>query len=321
MSNTLSTAQINSLQGYYAEHADEIVTEIFEQMSDAGLVEYQFGDQLELYDSETTVEAQSYQSSFTPKGSVSIGSHPVQMRLIKSDLVMTPRDFHNIEKLMNREPGLRRGDDPYNYPMERFVLSNIVSKIMENIEVSAKWNGLFNGPIAGLPNNTWDTVDGFRKVIDDLVIAGTVPRFAMPQLTASNAYSELVKLIEYVNDTPTKVNRGGILFVSQATLRNIKAEYLTDYGAGFGLADVQAIRGDRSSMPFPDFPGVTVQAEAGLSGSQVLFARPRRLVQGHRGTPSLIIEREKRQLNVLWDWSIAYGVHAPKYDLIPNVWF
>lgn len=133
---------------------------------------------------------QPYQCEFTPTGGVEFT--PQQVALFKMGIAdqLCPDD----EVEPNWVGFLASTGRPVReWPVIRWYLTEYVLKAQnEDYETQSVYSGEFVAPTAGTPGAAVETMDGLRKVVDDLVVAGRITELAVSSLPASPTNTDVV---------------------------------------------------------------------------------------------------------------------------------
>jgi len=184
------------------------------------------GEYYVVENAEASEVLQPFQGTFTPKGSLTHSEQKIRIRPIKMDLRFTEVD---LEKWWNSWM-IDRFDpekDPINWTFPRFITEKeILPKFNDDLN-NVGWNGIYAAPTPGTAGDAVDAVDGFKKVIADLVTAGTINVFASGSITSSNIRDKVEEFLDSIPDHITK--KGGKIMMSPKHRR----WYFRDYRAEF----------------------------------------------------------------------------------------
>lgn len=205
---------------------------------------------------------------------------------------------------------LRDGSDPYEYPFERFILEKVVMKVKETME-RIVWQAAYNsGTAAGAGLvNPLEVCDGFKTLIAALITATTITPVATGAVTSANAVAKFEQVFDAF---PEEVKQGETkIFCSYNSMqnywRNYRDTYPNDAQREFTRLTLDGSEGKCEIVQVP-----------GLSGSGRLVGAPRGILQIGTDLVSdmerLIIEKEKRALNVMMDGKIGAGISATAID-------
>lgn len=174
---------------------------------------------------------QGYQGTFTPKGTITHSEQTIRVRPIKMDLQFTEQQ---LAKWWNSFK-IDRFDvhkDPEAWSFPRYIMEKeLLPKFQDDLNRVA-WLGSYVAPTPGTANDAVDAVDGFKKVIADLITATTIPAANVytvsgGSVTTSNVRDEVEAFLDSIPEAIT--SRGGRILMSPKMVR----WYFRDYRAEF----------------------------------------------------------------------------------------
>ena len=308
--SNLNKSKVAAIQDYYMTHADGFYERIFAQPQLAQMMGVTVKDKLLIRSADAVSGLQSYQAGHHLKGSVAFNGRTLQMRMVKDDKQFETRafDVEDYDAYLNRT-----GNDPKQFPYQAYVIEMILKAMYEDFEKNVKWGGVYLGPIVGAPNQSTDTVDGFIELIHDSIIAGEVAPYITGLLSASNAYDKIVDFIEAMLEIPEMEAADWALYTSLSARRFLRKSYRDAHGADNDAKDSYGLE------LVPDYEKVRVIPQSGLSGSQMVLARPDNLYIGYDGAPFIEMRYESRMMYCEIDWKYGMQFASPT-DLFVNEW-
>ena len=233
---------------------------------------------------------------FTPPvDAIKLKARILKVRDCKVDLQIYPQRLYKTYLGLLRTKGM----DVYKLPFETFIMDYVVKKAKENMRLKAHFKGVYNPPTPPAVSTTVDTMNGFLKLVQDEITATNITPIATGVITQVNVIDALEQVHDGLDEVyqylPTK------MFVSPAIFRMYTKAYRDQYGAN---TDYKGM--DISREVMLDGRDCIVCSEPGLAGSQRVICSPKdNFVYGTDSTSDvnkIIIEKEKRALNILIDW-------------------
>ena len=123
----------------------------------------------DIYRSANTVLGeivQAFQKAFTTKGDLTFKPNEIRLRNAKIDVSLYPDDVKSswlgfLASLTEQERA--------NWPIVRYLLeSEIAPQIAHDMETKAYWAGAYVAPTPGTAGTAAGTLDGLKKLIDDV---------------------------------------------------------------------------------------------------------------------------------------------------------
>lgn len=173
----------------------------------------------------------------------------IKTTLQKVDLSFCVQDFESNYLGAMR----KKGQNPDDFPFERFILDKIISKLMSEIEV-AVWQGKETvTPAVG--DATKETFDGFHAILNALQTAGHTP-YAMG--TAADKFADFEAMAALVGDAYSSVPM--VLHCDKANYleyfnigREKYGKYVNGNGVEHGFKDLQMSVGNCVVRYLPGF--------------------------------------------------------------------
>jgi hypothetical protein len=230
----------------------------------------------------------------------------LKVRECKVDLQIYPQKLWKsyLGKIAASTPS-----DPYEVPFEQFLMDYITEKAQENIYKKAFWKGIYNS--AG--TTPASTMDGFRTLLKAAQIAGEIPSSNIATTGAISDSNAVDKLELVAGLIPDEYADAALKLYFSPTLNRY---YNLDYRSSFGTLNYN----DGFMKAFLDtFPNVELVPEPAMAGlDTVVISLKDNMVWGvdlESNQGGMIIEKEKRALNILMDFKAA-----PQIAIAKLVW-
>lgn len=253
-------------------------------------------------------------STFNPTtGAVKFKNRYGQVRPGKADLQFTQENIQQMKKswlgVLAKSLDTPTPLDVYSFPFEAYVFQKIAERFGKNLR-TALIKGVYNA--AG--TSKLDVMDGLLTIVDADRTAGVIPgtnMFAGAPITANNAEAQIVGVAEKTLLDEEYAGAEMVMLIAPENKYYYELNYRTNHGTlpynqGF---DQQIIPG--FNIRFEPIPEMT--------GSDSLIVTPaENLVMMYDDlsrASNMIVEREKRNLNVLMD--IELGTN---YAIAETVW-
>lgn len=253
-------------------------------------------------------------STFNPtNGAVKFKDRFAKVRPGKADLQFTQVQIQQMKKSwLGILDDSQNGANPisvYDFPFEAYVFQKVTERFRKNLK-QAMIKGVYNGTGTG----KLDVMDGILTLIDADITATNIPAgnvFAGAPITATNGVAQIEGVGLLSLDDEDYADYPMICLASPRAITNYELDFRTrfsalPYKAGF---DIKTIYGTNIEI-----------VEVGeWSGSDRVVVTPKEnLVMVYNDinmVDSMIIEREKRNLNLLMD--VEAGV---QYAIAEIIW-
>jgi|GEM_PF-2600083 hypothetical protein len=305
----LNKGTVANIQDYYLTHREGFYTKSFSRPMMSNFINVTATDKLMLQSASSTSVLQSRQAGHHKKGSVTLNARQLDMRGVKADQTFDTVKFS--EEAYHAY--LFAGNlDPKDFPFQAFVIEMIMNQMYEDFALEVLWNGVHLGAISGAPNNPSDTADGYRELLRQDIVAGSVTPYLTGQFTNANALDGIRQFVKDQLDTASKRARLHYIYCSQDTVDAYQENYEDAIGA-YRHADeaynLTRVHGTNAMLVPQD----------GISGSGLFMCRPDNLFVGFDGPPVINLDYESRELKVEVDWK--YGMqYASTAELYVNEW-
>jgi hypothetical protein len=305
MAQAIDFSNLNSVLGaYYRDHKELLFTEMF--YSD------KWQERFNLIDGVTDekplvnmlvdfhILPGHDKTTWSPQNNaVAFGAQILKVRDCKVDLVIVPSELHKTWLGKYK----KKGSDVFDLPFEQYIILSILKKIQEKMHLLAFYKGVYN---AG-GTTTADVMNGFNKLITDLIAATTITATATGAITSGNVISKLELLCDEID--PAYEDMGNWEMTVNPEIFNWywKARR-TAYGVG-NLSDLYS--GDMRKKDRLDIEGynVTLVKEHGLGTSQRICLTPRenKLLGFDSETDlnNMLFQQFERTLKILIDFKFG----------------
>lgn len=172
---------------------------------------------------------QPYQGAFTKKGSITDSEVAYKIRPIKIDLEWTEIQLLKWHSAW-RVNWFEAGRDPLEWSYPRYIYDRVLMpKMLEELNTLA-WSGEYAAPTAGTAGASINSVDGYAKVLADLITAGTVPAGNVIGITAPTTTNIREMVEQFLSGIPTALTRnGGQVLMSTTNRRNFVYDYRGEF--------------------------------------------------------------------------------------------
>jgi hypothetical protein len=269
------------------------------------------GEYYVIENAEATEVLQPYQGTFTPKGTLTHSEETIRVRPIKMDLQFTEGQ---LEKWWNTWQ-VSRFDvekDPMEWSFPKYIVEKeIMPKFQDDLNRVA-WLGEYAAPTPGTAGDAVDAVDGYKKIIADLITAGKINDYATGTITTSNIRDKVEEFLAQIPDEITI--KGGKILMSPKHRR----WYIYDYRGEFS-AIPQIQNPNQGPRPvFADDYNIELKSVATMSGSDrwVFVPNGRENMvwvsrQGAPTYPQMIFKTQARVLQLYATIYRGYGFEYP----------
>jgi len=328
MAKSLKISDLQDTLGAYCREANDVIYEAIY----GGIVSKNYFDSYGMIKDEEplvrsilaeNIVTSSVSDSFAGKAdAVAPDARILQREDFDVDLVFTP-DI--IWKSWLGKYGRMRTSDPYYMPFEDFFIAEVVKKAANELEKQAIWKGIKDGTkVANKTANAGEVIDGLLKLIDVATADTDIPA-ANTTTYAALTTTNIVEQIEIV--TAKALESGNlegmdlVVLVSNTAKRNYARDYRDTSGGNMDFSGTKKIY----EPYFVDGTDAEICACPGLIGTNAIIVTPRTNIKYTGVDPgdSIIIEKEKRQLNILMDFSwganfvdplVMFHNNAPEID-------
>lgn len=272
------------------------------------------GEYYVVENAEATEVLQPYQGTFTPKGTVTHSEEKIRVRPIKIDLQF---DEVQLEKWWNSWQAMSRFTpelDPQSWTYARYILEKeLIPKFQDDLN-NAAWLGEYVAPTPGTAGDAVESVDGFKKIIADLVTANKIQKYDTGSITSSNIREKVEEFLGAIPDHITK--KGGKLLMAP----KLRRWYFYDYRGEFSAlpSAYPANEGGMKEIMADDY-NIGLVAMATMTGSSRFVFLPNGRenmvwvsMVGKPVYPQLIFVKDARVLKCYGTIYRGYGFEYPQ---------
>ncbi|GAB2954729.1 hypothetical protein GCM10027048_20300 [Hymenobacter coalescens] len=243
--------------------------------------------------------------TFDPKGTFSFKKRTGKVRDCKIDFTLTPKQINTMWKsFMGRINKSKRGD-VYDVPFWGFLMEQLAKKGKQELHLDAFFKGVYNGD-STKANRVFD---GILPLMSD---AGAIPAgniYSGAPITQLNAIDQLEGLADKV---PSDKLQWDIVALVEPEVMKF---YNRDYRATYGGLNYN----NEFKHTLLDGTNITLVAEPGLAQTSAVIMTPRENISWLTGeltnTDSFIVEKSKRNINIMMDFQAA-----PDFALGEYIW-
>jgi len=243
---------------------------------------------------------QPFQKNWTPKGGVAFKPEEIQMRRMKIDFPWNVDDLFDswLAWMYDQE-----GKDRKDLTISRFILSEVLRKAQEERSLIAV-NGVYAEPTIGTAGDALDSADGILKILNDF---------------EANTKSNLIETVSF-DTNPFDAMLGFIRGMKPESIRRCQNRVFADVSLIYDIVDDYEANNQNKSIELSDNDGIisikipkTPVTVVGIEemNSKRVFATPQnnflRLIDQVQDIGKFDVESEKRNLNLLVDYSAAWG--------------
>lgn len=306
MSLVINDPTPEQIMSHWDQHSTRIINRTFERANSRSyMVPLEFKDRYVHHTGTSTEMVQSYQKTWTPKGTVTLKPRVQRHTAWKADLVFDARKYNSRNYLASVA---QSGSNPYDMPYMDWIIQTILEQVLEDFELNVVWTGRDLGVIPGAPNPAADVANGLLYKIEQSIAAGEMVPVVTGAMTPGNAVTWVEGFVKGTLNTPT--------LRSQMHYLHMALDMVDMYQEAYRLAHGEYIHANEFNHLRVTGTNVTIVPHAGLNGHQrVTMTNSMNLFYGYDGDISFIIEREKRNTNVIVDgeFSVDYALAKEVY--------
>lgn len=243
---------------------------------------------------------QPFQKSWTPKGIATFRPQVIRAHKAKVDYELYPDDIEATWLGFLADNGLNRKD----WPIVRYIQEELLTpRLADDIETKAMYHGVYVAPTAGVAGPASASMDGFRKIINDGVTAGTIAPITMGAIPAND-----VDFVTYVEDFVQQIlvryrNQQMPLIMNEDLAFRYKNGFHQKYNVNYSQ-DPQDMRvRHRSNIRIVESPAMV--------GSDKIVMTPqtnmKKLVRRTQNIGRWGIEQEDRRVKMWTDFYLGLG--------------
>jgi hypothetical protein len=250
---------------------------------------------------------QSYQDTFTPKGSTSFKGIVINMFNQKIDQAFNP------QKLVKSWLGFLTSNSTnrIEWPFVRwFIEAYILKQSDKDLEMSAIYGGSYVAPTEGTANTAAQSMDGIKKFIN----AGIADSRIVPIATGSLSTNP----VTFVGQIETFFKGIPEIYWSEKIVFNMSKSLQLRFREGvrskYNMYYAQQTELDQS----PLFPNFSVAGRYSQNGSSKIWGTPKwnawAPIKGYENKNAFQIEKVDRKVKIYTDWWMGVGFLL--YDVI-----
>lgn len=315
MSETISLADLKSAFGTYIGTNMKDILRLLTQptYSEKFMTTIASAD-LEHRASKAVIDdlVQGFQKGWTPKGTAVFTPITIPQRRHKFDLEFYPDEvFESWLGFLTDETKDRK-----DWGISRYIIDQlVVPKVMDNRELMLIGKGVYAAVVAGTPQASGLSMDGFCTILEAKKAAGTsnINFISLADLTAANIFDEIEKfgaaIAELYQDKPMNVFLSRAWYAAYHKKRRDLHGQDTNYA---GQKDL--IEGTNLTLtPLPS-----------MNGKDIIFTTPKenfiRLINRNKGASRINIESIDRMIKVFSDWheSVGFGIEEAIFAYVPT---
>ncbi len=247
---------------------------------------------------------QAFQKQFTPLGGIGFLPQPIDLYHIKADDDIYPDELEASYIGFLAGNGLDRKE----WPIIRYWVEEILLKqFTEDIDNNA-FSAVLVNPTPGTAGSPAGSMNGFKKIIQNLVAAGDTTPIATGALSAT-ATTFVDQIEAFVAAIPAHLRKRlpmtiAVSDVLETRFRNgMRTKYNINYQQTGQL------------LEHIDYPNIKIKGFNALAGSNKIFASTKANMVLAVKRPNAMVDIEKHGRNVmaLHDHWRGYGVADPRY--------
>lgn len=233
-----------------------------------------------------------------------------KVRPMKVDITFVPTQITALWKShlgkMAAAAGQKR-DTPYDIPFEQMLIAGIIKAAKNDVRLKALFKGVYD--TTGTKKTPQDTVDGFNKIITDCVTSGEIPNkniVEIPAITEQNAVDVLRMVADLI---PGEFAATDLVMLNKST--NLRS-YNRDYQVRFGSLPYNK---EFKRTVLDDYDNLELRSEVSMADTNDIYITTKNnlmwLVNSYGGADKFIVEKEKRNLNLMMDFECAPALAMP----------
>lgn len=237
---------------------------------------------------------QPFQKAHTPKGGVTLLPQPINLYKLKADDEIYPDEIEGTYVTFLAGDGVKRED----WPIIRYWVEEVMIKqLVEDIDTHA-FTAVYAAPTAGTAAAASTSIDGFRKIIQNLVadVSSGINVIATGALstTATTFVGQVEAFVAGMSPDYIKSQKEIIIAVSPANDIKFRKGMRTLYNGNYEQTkDLTALI---------DYPNVKVRGFQAMSGSSKIFAT-------HKANLLLPLRRNSQEVHVWADGRLVKAQH------------
>jgi len=243
---------------------------------------------------------QPFQKGWTPKGTAVLTPQRIIATKAKVDYEVYPDDIEDTWAGFLADEDLNRKD----WPVIRYLLENqLTPRLADDIETKALYHGVYVAPTTGVAGPASASMDGFRKIINDGVTAGTISPITMGAIPPDD-----VDFVTYVEDFVQQIlvryrNQRMPLLMNEDLAFRYKNGFHQKYNVNYSQ--------DQQDMRVRHRNNINIVASPAMIGSEKLVMTPqsnmKKIIRRTKNIGQWGIEQEDRRVKVWTDFYLGLG--------------
>lgn len=243
---------------------------------------------------------QPFQKAFTPKGEITFKPNSIMMRRAKVDMTFDPDDIFNSWLAFLQAEKKSRTE----WPITKYIIQEVIKKAKEERGKIAM-SGVYAPPVAGTAGSYLAVADGVLKLITDAAASGNSNQIVTGSLT-TNPYTKVRGFMRSLSPEVFDAC-GRKVFVSKAICDAV----FDDYEDNNPNKELKEVGGKDYGYKIPGTQGGKIIGLDGMGSSHRMYCTPKwnqlKLYDQVTEIGNFEVEKEKRSINLLMDYSVAWG--------------
>jgi hypothetical protein len=247
---------------------------------------------------------QAFQKQFTPRGGMGFLPQPIDLYPIKADDDLYPDEIEQSYLGFLAGNGLDRKE----WPIVRWWIENVYLKqFIEDIDDHA-FSAVRVIPTPGVAGDPEDSMNGFKKIIQDLVAGGHTTPIAIG--TLSTTATTFVDQIEaFVDAIPAHLRKRLPMTIAMSDV--LETRFRNGMRAKYNINYLQTVQ----LLEHIDYPNIKIKGFNSLAGSNKIFASTKaNMILGVKRPNQMVdLNKDVRLIKASHDHWRGYGVADPRY--------
>lgn len=244
---------------------------------------------------------QRFQLGFTPSGTLTFKPSKYDLDEVKVDLQLSSHSIKREFIGFAHKTGVPQNAQEFI----KWVVTQTAQQHVEDVELEGAWGGVNATITPGTATNAAGMMDGFRKVINNGITAGTITPVTMGAVPSDpQDFVEYVE--EFVKSIPNKYKGWQMTLAMSLTneekfKEGMRLKYKTYYDAGTDVMKVY-VR-----------PRISVKGEVAMGDSSKIWMSPKMNLykvvnMGSATNPLFNLETEDRSIKIWSDYLMKYCI-------------
>jgi len=260
----------------------------------------------EMAKAEISEISQPFQKAWTPKGTTAFKPSQIQMRRAKIDYELEPNEIYQGWLTFLATEGVAIEE----WPISRWIVEKLTAKAIEERAKTAV-DGVYAAPTPGTAGTRVSMFDGFLHILSDIETAASGNEIATGVMTTT-PYDKIRTFMRSI--APEAFDAcGRTVFMS----KSLVDEIFDDYEDNNPNKTLKEIGGEDYGYIIPGTQGGKIIGLDGMGTSARVFTTPKwnmlKLSDQINEFGNIEVQKDKRQLNLLADYAVAYGFGFPDF--------